>query len=151
MIDANPELAGEVDTIEQILRETAVPMLADQDCGPFPGSEVPNAVYGHGRLDALAAVLRAQETVITATTEVPAGAAWTVFPNPAREQVYLTSRAQAGGTQWRLFSSSGQLVQERRLDNRSAAVSLAGLPGGVYWYQLSAPGEVQTGRLIIME
>ncbi|MCB0636154.1 MAG: S8 family peptidase, partial [Lewinella sp.] len=150
MIEANPALAGEVDTIEQILRQTAVPMLSGQSCGPFPGGEIPNAVYGYGRLDALAAVLRAQQTVITGVAEMAGEANWLVFPNPAREQVYLTGQWNAEQATWRLFSSNGRLVQERALEQPSAVISLMGLPGGVYWYQISAAGAVRTGRLVVM-
>jgi subtilisin family serine protease len=59
IVAAEPRLAGRVDAIERILRDTAVPLTAAQDCGAFPGSAVPNAVFGAGRLDALAAVERA--------------------------------------------------------------------------------------------
>jgi subtilisin family serine protease len=59
MISAEPRLAGRVDAIERILRDTAAPRTSTQTCGAFPGASVPNAVFGAGRLDALAAVGRA--------------------------------------------------------------------------------------------
>ncbi len=56
LISVEPSLAGQVETIEQIIRETAVPIAADEACGGIPAGETPNAVYGAGRIDALAAV-----------------------------------------------------------------------------------------------
>jgi subtilisin family serine protease len=46
LLSAHPELKGEVDAIERIIEQTAVPC----------GTPVPNAAYGWGRIDALAAL-----------------------------------------------------------------------------------------------
>jgi subtilisin family serine protease len=46
LLSAHPELKGEVDAIERIIEQTAVPC----------GASVPNATYGWGRIDALAAL-----------------------------------------------------------------------------------------------
>lgn len=53
LISAHPALRGRVAELEQILKDTAVPANS-LSCG---SQGVPNQVYGHGRLDALAAVL----------------------------------------------------------------------------------------------
>ncbi len=57
LISANPSLAGDVDAIEAILRETAVPLTTSQGCGSDGPTDVPNNVYGYGRIDALAPIL----------------------------------------------------------------------------------------------
>lgn len=59
LISADPTLAGEVDLIETILAESAVPLTTNQGCGGDSSTSVPNHVYGHGRLDAYAAYLAA--------------------------------------------------------------------------------------------
>ena len=46
LISAHPELRGQVDAIERIIEQTAVPL----------GSPVPNNTYGWGRIDAVAAI-----------------------------------------------------------------------------------------------
>ncbi len=53
---AIPELRGRVAESEEILRASSVPLTSAQDCGAFPGAEVPNAVFGFGRLDVAGAV-----------------------------------------------------------------------------------------------
>lgn len=55
LIDADPGLAGRVGFQEWLISRSAVPLTSAQDCAPFPGNVVPNAVYGYGRIDALAA------------------------------------------------------------------------------------------------
>ena len=59
MISANPDLAGDVEAIEDIIESTAIPRTTSESCGGIPGSQIPNNTYGFGRIDALAAVLAA--------------------------------------------------------------------------------------------
>ncbi len=62
IVSANPDLAGDVDMIEQIIRDTAVPLTTEDEilqCGDDTETSVPNNVYGYGRIDALAAVEQA--------------------------------------------------------------------------------------------
>ena len=55
MLDAHPELFGNVQAVQNIIAASAVRLTSTQDCEPFPGNVVPNAVFGYGRIDALAA------------------------------------------------------------------------------------------------
>lgn len=56
LLSAEPRLRGDVDRIEAILRETALPRTTTQTCGGVPGSSIPNNTYGYGRIDAASAV-----------------------------------------------------------------------------------------------
>jgi subtilisin family serine protease len=70
IISANPALAGNVDRIEDIIEQTAVPKTKLELCGGDLPDQVPNNTYGWGRIDALAAVnLAAQpDLVVSAMT-----------------------------------------------------------------------------------
>jgi serine protease AprX len=59
IISANPDLAGNVDRIEDIIESTAAPKTTAEGCGGDSGTQVPNNTYGAGRIDALAAVTMA--------------------------------------------------------------------------------------------
>lgn len=59
VMSANPSLIGHPAEVETILKDTAVGLASTQNCGAFPGASIPNAVFGHGRVDALAAVTAA--------------------------------------------------------------------------------------------
>lgn len=52
---AVPRLRGDVDATEEILKRSAVPLTSAVDCGIYLGSNVPNVVFGWGRLDVAAA------------------------------------------------------------------------------------------------
>ena len=59
LIDAAPLLEGDVDTLEVVIEQSAVQLTSTQDCPPFPGNQIPNAVFGYGRIDAFEAYLLA--------------------------------------------------------------------------------------------
>ncbi|MEO8673837.1 MAG: S8 family serine peptidase [Tahibacter sp.] len=55
LISVEPQLKGQIDQIEEILRKTAVPLTSTQACGGVAGSQIPNNVFGWGRMDIKAA------------------------------------------------------------------------------------------------
>jgi subtilisin family serine protease len=57
LISAEPELAGDVNRLEQAIAFSALPKTTLQKCGSYPGDQVPNAVFGRGRVDAVNAWL----------------------------------------------------------------------------------------------
>lgn len=63
LIATDPNLRGDVDRIEAILRTTAVPLTLSQTCGGIAPETYPNYVAGHGRIDAWAA-FRVAETIL---------------------------------------------------------------------------------------
>ena len=56
VLSAKPEMAGNVDGIESVIEQSAVPLMTTQGCGGDTGDAVPNNVYGWGRIDATAAI-----------------------------------------------------------------------------------------------
>jgi subtilisin family serine protease len=80
---AAPQLIGKVAATTDLLRHTALPLTATQDCGGFPGSVVPNAVFGWGRLDVAAAVNSAAPPARPKTILTPRrGATRSLAPRP---------------------------------------------------------------------
>jgi len=71
LISANPALRGNVEALEQIIRDTAnrtMPNPPGADaCGGTQYNVVPNQIYGWGRLDALDAVTQAMEPMYAFT------------------------------------------------------------------------------------
>lgn len=75
LLSAEPDLIGEVDQIEEILRQSAVVQTSLQTCSGVDGAQRPNNTYGYGRLNALAAVELALDggTVQGVVTETGGG------------------------------------------------------------------------------
>jgi serine protease AprX len=63
LMSAFPVLKRDPDTVEQLLRDTAVPIVSTQTCGGILPSFYPNNVVGFGRIDVLAAYQRALATL----------------------------------------------------------------------------------------
>jgi len=55
LISAYPQLAGQVDALENMLKFSALPRTTEQTCGDVSGLGIPNNTYGFGRIDAYAA------------------------------------------------------------------------------------------------
>jgi subtilisin family serine protease len=120
---AVPALKGDIDLTEQILIETATPVL-DDSCDPGGAPKSPNNVYGYGRLDVLAALTLAQQPVT------------------------LTLSLASSG----LSDVSGQTLQLVELRTNAVYSGLTGADGKVTWdagtqsilqlgtYAVQAPG-----------
>ena len=65
---AFPNLRGNVDHTEFILEQTALHLTTTQGCGGDTSSQVPNNVYGYGRIDVLAAYNYAAAELIATPT-----------------------------------------------------------------------------------
>lgn len=53
MLSAHPELSGQIDLVEKIIRASSVPLTTTTPCGDdIVGVSVPNNTYGWGRIDA---------------------------------------------------------------------------------------------------
>lgn len=55
---ARPELIGRIEETMRLLSDSATQRTASQNCGRFPGSAIPNAVFGFGQVDAWQAIRR---------------------------------------------------------------------------------------------
>ncbi len=152
IISANPDLAGQVDTIETILEETAVPKTTDQICGDIPGSEVPNHTFGYGRIDVLAAVQRALDMITpTSVASAPENASIHIFPNPANEQTRIHFKNVSGTTHLDISNGMGQIIRQFDwLINKGdvKSLSIKDLPIGTYFYKCTFDSEVISGKLI---
>lgn len=74
ILSANPALAGQVSAIERIIEQSARPLSSSQGCGGDTETSIPNNVYGHGRLDALAAVEMARKGSVSVNVRPPSAA-----------------------------------------------------------------------------
>jgi serine protease AprX len=151
VISANPALAGEVDLIESIIEQTAVPKFTDQECGGIPGTAHPNNTYGYGRVDALAAV-QAALNINSVAPEPEALASAQLYPNPFDDHLLLSLNGPAGQAVFELFDAKGSRVAGRTWQSPGGHsfqnFSTEGLPAGLYVYALYLNDQIIRGKLI---
>lgn len=146
LISANPGLAGQVETIESIIEQTAMPMMTNQDCNGITGLAIPNAAYGFGRIDALAAVTAALEITSDSTLmEVIVRA----DPNPAHSYMTIAAANLDSPARLEIFNAAGQLVHQSvwQAGQPEERIHTASWAPGVYFYRLSAGGLNWTGKV----
>ena len=150
IIAANPALAGQVEVIETILEQTAVPKQTDQECGNTPGTNVPNNTYGYGRINALAAV---QEALALLNTNNPGNLEPQVsfYPNPFSKALIMKMTNWSGNTTLSIFDAAGRLVhlEEWEAQNeRLRILDLNNLQSGVFFYRIENGEEEFSGKVV---
>jgi serine protease AprX len=151
MISANPKLAGQVDTIERILEQTAKPMTTTQNCGAISGTSVPNHTYGYGRIDALAAVKKALLYTPKLSQTIENQGFIKVYPNPFKDELTLYTEGVSGETIIDIFNIKGQLVFNKKdifKGENMITLYLNTLPQGIYFYKLKNEKTLLTGKII---
>lgn len=148
MISANPALAGQVDTIERIIEQTAKPLITAQNCGSVLGTQIPNNTYGFGRIDALAAVKKGLLYKKTSKTE-DIKTVLKVYPNPFSSEITFYTEG-VGLNNWELtiYNINGQMVYSKNFNTPIFNVELNNLIKGVYFYQLKNNIHILTGKLV---
>lgn len=147
VISARPDLAGEVDLIEEILMSTAVPRFLADTCDAFPGTDRPNPFYGWGRLDVYQAVLAALDVVPVALVEETS--APLVFPNPFHRTIFLQLGEKGG--MFTLFDLNGRAVFRQDLalgGGQLHTITLPDLSPGMYVWHFHGRDGTWQGKLL---
>ncbi len=150
MISANPELAGQVEVIEDIIEHTAIPKTTDQECGGLPGFFIPNNTYGYGRIDALAAVEAALALIETSTEEESLSTLVKVYPNPFSNELLIGLNQVRGEVQFELYDMQGRVMHKEKMSGDFQSlhhINMSDQMPGIYFYRICNEGTVQAGKL----
>ncbi len=160
LVAADPELAGDVDAIEALVNDTAL-ALYDDECG----GDLPNNVFGHGRIDALAAwhlvVTGVEEPVVSSLP--PAVQLLPAVPNPFNPRT--TIRFELPGpsaVDLKVYDAAGRLVRslidgvelaagrhETAWNGQDDAGRL--VAAGVYFCRLETPADRRIRRMSLVK
>lgn len=150
LISADPTLAGNVEEIENIIEQTAVPKTSDENCGNDDAMNIPNNKYGFGRVDALAAVNYALQA--SSVSGINNEMIIRAFPNPIDQSVQFELRNLQGAAQLEVYNAAGQVIRSDRFNiidtYQLETVSMNGLPHGVYFYKITGEESSFGGKLI---
>lgn len=148
IISANPKLAGQVEQIETILEQTAVPITANtQTCNGTNLSDIPNNIFGYGRIDVYAAVKLAMSDAFNYDEQ-----GVFVYPNPSNAvfQFLIPNFKGNAEAQISIWDASGRLVLENDIsfnENRGS-LDLSNASNGVYYYRIKQAENSFCGKLL---
>ncbi len=147
LISAKPELAGQVEEIEDILEQSAVAKFTDENCGGIPGTNIPNNTYGYGRINALAAVNLALG--ITNTDDLTTQTSIFVYPNPFADNLRIEFPGTVQEATIRLYNANGQLMMQENVQSVVRhVINTATLARGVYFYEVEWDEEIEHGKVV---
>ncbi len=149
ILAARPDLAGEVDEIESLLESTAKVLLSPDTCGGFPGTLVPNHVYGWGRINVFEAVKKALES--SSTQHPEALTAPDVWPNPFDDQLTIHWGVHQGMASVRLIDLSGRIIMhvpEVLITGDQTTLHIPKIQPGFYYLELRVNSATFTSKVI---
>jgi subtilisin family serine protease len=146
LFSANPSLIGQVDKVEQIIRETSLPLYSSQVCSNISGGSYPNPVYGYGRVDALAAVKKALSVTSINESVDPA---IQIYPLAGHQQLYISTEFGKEIFTLTLFDIYGRELMNNQVDQSISSINLPSLPNGMYIYTFSNKEKMTKGILWI--
>ena len=134
MLGANPLLIGQPQATAGLLKGSALPTLHPGNCVNAPGQQSPNPMFGHGRVDALAAV---QAAMTLAVTPAHSGA-WYDPARPGEGWILQILDAGTATLVWYSFTPPGTeagqawfIASEGRIDgNRIEFPEVSEVSGG---------------------
>jgi subtilisin family serine protease len=136
LISARPQLAGEVDLIENLIEASAVPKILEQDCDGFLGSNIPNPIYGFGRVD----VLAAYQDLLSKTDELFSNQeVFKIYPNPTTDIAKIVLlKSEFNNSPIKVINSNGIVVAEYKsyLLLQNGTLDLSNLPDGIYFISI---------------
>ena len=137
VLQANPLLS--TDQVRDIIMSTA---RNDAITGPLVARDSASAVWGWGKINALAAVNKAMQTVSIDQAEdlrLPMH----IWPNPASQSVTIATGC-GGRVPMSIYSVDGRLVMQTEVTDR-ITLDVSRWDGGVYIVRMGS----RTGKMIV--
>lgn len=132
VLEANPNLIGQVDQIRKVLIQSTIPIF-EHECGET-GS--PNSTYGYGRIDALLAVENAQK-ILTANQHRPKDIRIKMYPNPTQNELRISFDQNQALVTIEIYNLNGQqMMSEKYINTQSPKLSVQNLQNGMYFARI---------------
>ncbi|MCO6460980.1 MAG: S8 family peptidase [Saprospiraceae bacterium] len=148
MVGANPGLRGQVDTIQEIIKRTAEPLTLNQDCSGLSGMDVPNPIYGYGRINALRAVQEALKYT-SGNKSVTTRQLIDIFPNPARQEIIVPTKDLNSNIE--IYDLQGKAVMNAPPQGEYTKIDVSRLHQGVYLIKIRGNSTMTYGKFLKVE
>ncbi|MBR4136496.1 MAG: S8 family peptidase [Bacteroidales bacterium] len=105
--------------------------------------------FGHGKVDAHAAVLLALNTVGVEQHTAPEAGEYTVYPNPATGEAYVTANTNESAVPCVVYDLSGRAVLQQTITPGVTRLDIAHLTPGCYILRIEDHRQVISKKLIV--
>lgn len=139
ILQVNPFLSAA--QVKDILIQTAYNDQYTQISGPLR--------FGNGKVDAYNAVLAALQTVGVSQYVKPKESDFTIFPNPASAQCFITANTNSNSVPCEIFDISGRKVAEHLLYQGVNTLNISNLKSGYYIVKFNDGGEMVAKKLVV--
>ena len=139
LLQVNPYLSAA--QVKDILLQTACNDQFTEQAGPLR--------FGSGKVNAYHAVLQALTTVGIDDYVINKESLFTVFPNPASNQCYVTANTESEHTMCQLMDMTGRVVMQSVLTSGVNTLNLNSLTPGCYLMKITDNTTVVTKKLIV--
>ena len=139
ILQVNPYLSAA--QVKDVLLQTAYNDQFTEQSGPLR--------FGSGKVDAYHAVLSALTTVGIDDYVVNKESLFTVFPNPASGQCFVTANTESDHSLCQLMDMAGRIVSQATLTPGVNTLNLQHLTPGCYVMKITDEGTVVTKKLVI--
>ena len=139
LLQVNPNLSAA--QVKEILIETAYNDQFTEQSGEIR--------FGHGKVNAYQAVLKALSTVGVDHYVSPKESNYTVYPNPAVNQCYVTANTESESSLCQLFDLSGRMVLQTTLVPGVNTLDLTRFAPGYYLMKITEEKTVVTKKLVV--
>lgn len=139
VLQANPYLSSA--QVKQILLQTAYNDEFTAQAG--------TSRFGSGKVNAYQAVLAALETVGVEHYTNNSNTSYSIYPNPAKGQCYVTVSSDNGSALCQVFDLTGRMVVSSHLTQGVNTLDLHNLPAGCYMIKLNDGNVVSVKKLVL--
>lgn len=139
VLQVNPNLSAA--QVKQILLETAYNDEFTEEAGEIR--------FGHGKVNAYQAVLQALSTIGIEQYVSPKESTYTIFPNPASNQCFITANTESESVNCQIFDLSGRIIQQTSLTSGVNSLNLNGFAPGCYLLKITDNKTVVTKKLVV--
>ena len=139
VLQVNPYLSAA--QVKDILLETAYNDQFTEQAGVLR--------FGHGKVNAYQAVLRSLTTVGVDDYVVTKEPLFTVFPNPASNQCFVTANTESDNTLCQLMDMTGRVVLQTILTPGVNTLNVQHLTPGCYVMRITDGKKVVTKKMVI--
>lgn len=151
LISAKPSLAGQVDSLENLLEQTAdtIYTYRNDTCGTTDELVFPNNMVGYGRINLYKALQIIRPDLTSNIKQVSPASSLGIFPNPFTNTVQIKTSLPIGNCTIIIVDAFGKIVKQMNsFFTTHLEINLSDLPNAVYFMHLNNGKTSLMGKLI---